>query len=160
LQVDEVSEAIRKLKQSGKIKNFGVSNFTPQQMDYLFKEVEVEANQIQCSLTHYEPLEDDTLFYHQQKNIMTMAWSPLGGVHKTDKLSGFRQTLQEQSEKYECTESQIVLAWLLKHPAKIYPVLGTTKTKRIEEALDALKIELSLQDWFVLYEASRGVEVD
>jgi len=160
MQTDEILEAVSNLKSSGKIKSFGVSNFTPQQIDYLPKKVEVGANQIQCSLTHYKPLEDDSLFYHQQNNIMTMAWSPLGGAHKIDELSEFRQTLYEQSEKYECTESQIVLAWLLKHPAKIHPVLGTSKTKRIEEALGALKIELSLQDWFVLYEASRGVEVD
>lgn len=160
MQTDEVLEAVSNLKSAGKIKSFGVSNFTPQQIDYLSKEVDIEANQIQCSLTHYEPLEDDSLFYHQQNNIMTMAWSPLGGAHKIDELSEFRQALYEQSEKYECTESQIVLAWLLKHPAKIHPVLGTSKTKRIKEALGALKIELSLQDWFVLYEASRGVEVD
>jgi predicted oxidoreductase len=105
-------------------------------------------------------LEDDSLFYHQQHNIMTMAWSPLGGAHKLDEHSELKKVLHEQSEKYECTESQMVLAWLLKHPAKIHPVLGTSKTRRIEEALGAQKIELSLQDWFVLYEASRGVEVD
>jgi predicted oxidoreductase len=158
MQTDEVLKALSKLKSSGKIKSFGVSNFTPQQIDYLSKEV--EANQIQCSLTHYEPMEDDTLFYHQKNNIMTMAWSPLGGAHKIDELSEFKQALYEQSNKYKCTESQVVLAWLLKHPAKIHPVLGTSKTKRIEEALGAQKIELSLQDWFVLYEASRGKEVD
>ena len=160
MQTDEVLEAVSNLKSSGKIKSFGVSNFTPQQIDYLSKEVEVEANQIQCSLTHYEPMQDDTLFYHQKNNIMTMAWSPLGGAHKIDELSEFKQALYEQSNKYKCTESQVVLAWLLKHPAKIHPVLGTSKTKRIEEALGALKVELSLQDWFVLYEASRGKEVD
>jgi predicted oxidoreductase len=160
MQVDEVLKAVTTLKSTGKIKGFGVSNFTPQQMDYLSKEVEIEANQIQCSLTHYHPLEDDSLFYHQQHNIMTMAWSPLGGAHKLDEHSELKKVLHEQSEKYECTESQMVLAWLLKHPAKIHPVLGTSKTRRIEEALGAQKIELSLQDWFVLYEASRGVEVD
>jgi predicted oxidoreductase len=160
MQLDEILQAITMLKKSGKIRDFGVSNFTPHQMDFLSKALNISANQIQCSLSHFEPLEDDTLFYHQQHDIMTMAWSPLGGVHKIDELSEFRQTLYEQSEKYKCSESQIVLAWLLKHPAKIHPVLGTSQTKRIEEAIEAMKIDLSLQDWFVIYEASRGKEVD
>jgi predicted oxidoreductase len=160
MQISEIVEAITQLKKEGKIKDFGVSNFTPQQINFLKNEIDVSANQIQCSLTHYQPLEDDSLFYHQQHNIITMAWSPLGGAHRLEVHSELKKALKVQSEKYECTESQLVLAWLLKHPAKIYPVLGTSKTKRIEEALGALKIELSLQDWFILYEASRGTEVD
>lgn len=160
MQVDEVLEAVTSLKNSGKIKHFGVSNFTPQQIDYLSQSIDIEANQIQCSLTHYKPLEDDTLFYHQQKDIMTMAWSPLGDVFEIDELSEFRQETCEQAEKYECSEMQIMLAWLLKHPAMIYPVVGTSKTQRIKEAVESLAIDLQLQDWFMLYEAARVQEVD
>lgn len=160
MQVDEIAEAIHKLKKSGKIHTFGVSNFTPQQIDFLSKELEVEANQIQCSISHYEPMEDDTLFYHQQHDILTMAWSPLGGFYKADKRSECRQEIDKQSEKYDCTETQLVLAWLMQHPAKIYPVLGTSQTNRLKEAMGALDIKLSVQDWFMLYEASRGREVN
>jgi predicted oxidoreductase len=159
MQVDEITEAIEILKRSGKIKAFGVSNFTPMQIEFLSKELDVDANQIQCSLTHYEALEDDTQFYHQQKGIITMAWSPLGDYYKIDQLSEFRQQLNGLAGKYSCSESQIVLAWLLKHPSNIYPVLGTTKTERMKDAIGALNLNIDLQDWFSLYEISRKKEV-
>ena len=89
-----------------------------------------------------------------------MGWSPLGGFHKLDEQHPLRVELQRLSEAYNCTESELVLAWLLKHPAHIHPVLGTTSERRINEALNSLELQLSLQDWFVLYEASRGKEVD
>mgnify|MGYP005848165355 CR=1 FL=1 len=160
MHIDEVTKAIDKLQKDGKIKYFGVSNFTPQQIDFLAQSLDVSANQIQCSLTHYHPLEDDTLFYHQQHEIMTMAWSPLGGLFKIDEYSALQQAFEEISEKHNCTIPQIALAWLHKHPANIYPVIGTTKTERVQEAMESLNIKLDLQDWFELYEAARGREVD
>ena len=160
MHIDEVTEAIHHLKKEGKIKYFGVSNFTPQQIDFLDQSLDVSANQIQCSLTHYQLFEDDSLFYHQQHNIMTMAWSPLGESLKFGENSVLKQNLNTLSEKYNCSISQLVLAWLCKHPAYIYPVIGTTKTERVREAVESLNINLDLQDWFVLYEASRGREVD
>ncbi len=160
MQLDEISNAIETLKHSGKIKAFGVSNFTPNQIDFLSENIDIEANQIQCSLTHYKALEDDTLFYHQQKNILTMAWSPLGNFYKLDELSKFRQGIIELAEKYDCSESQIVLAWLFMHPSKIHPVLGTSNIERMHDAKGALDINLQLQDWFLLYEIARNKEVD
>ena len=160
MREDDILEAITKLQKDGKIKNFGVSNFTPQQIDFLAQSLDISANQIQCSLTHYKPFEDDTLFYHQQHNILTMAWSPLGDLFKIDEYSELQQALEEISEKHNCTTTQIALAWLRKHPANIYPVIGTTKTERVQESVESLSINLDLQDWFELYEASRGREVD
>ncbi len=160
MQLDEIKEAIIQLKNQGKIKSFGVSNFTPEQISYLRQDLTVEVNQIQCSLTHYQPFEDDSLFYHKRHGILTMAWSPLGGFHKVEEQSELRQEIYEQSEKYECSASQLVLAWLMHHPLEIHPVLGTSQPSRIKEAVESLNIDLSLQDWFQLYEASRGKEVD
>jgi predicted oxidoreductase len=160
MQIDEISEAIHHLKKSGKIKAFGVSNFTPRQMDYLSSNLEIEANQIQCSLTHYAPFEDDSLFYHQQHNISTMAWSPLGGIFKMNEDSKLNKQLDLLADKYSCSTSQIALSWLMGHPAKIYPVLGTSKPERIKEAIESIEISLELQDWFLLYEISRKREVD
>ena len=156
----EVLEAITKLQKDGKIKYFGVSNFTPKQIDFLDQSLDVSANQIQCSLTHYQPFEDDTLFYHQQHKMMTMAWSPLGDLFKIDEYSALQQALEEISEKHNCTTTQIALVWLHQHPANIYPVIGTTKTERVQDAVESLNINLDLQDWFELYGASRGREVD
>jgi predicted oxidoreductase len=160
MQVDEIAEAITKLKNSGKIKSFGVSNFTPQQIDFLSQALEVEANQIQCSLTHFQPIEDDTLFYHQQNKIVSMAWSPLGDIFSEDKSFILQNAVEDLTAKYNCSQSQIALAWLLKHPAKIHPVLGTSKTERIQEAMEAVDIDLQLQDWYKLYQSTREKEVN
>jgi predicted oxidoreductase len=159
MRVDEIKEAISLLKDQGKIRAFGVSNFTPEQISYLKDDLEIQVNQIQCSLTHYEPFEDDTLFYHMRNDISTMAWSPLGNTIKIEDTSSLKQMLNQLSEKYGCSPTQLVLAWLLHHPANIYPVMGTSQFKRIKEAKESLEIELDIQDWFVLYEASRGKEV-
>jgi len=159
MEADEVKEAIATLKTQGKIRGFGVSNFTPQQIDYLKGDLEIEANQIQCSLTHVSPFEDDTLFYHQQHHIKSMAWSPLGSFYNLGEGHPLTQTILKMSEQYSCSSSQVVLAWLLQHPSKIYPVLGTTSTTRMKEAVKSPDIKLSSQDWFVLFEASRGKEV-
>jgi len=160
MQIEEIAEAIQILKRSGKVKAFGVSNFTPLQIDYLSSHLTIEANQIQCSLTHSVPLEDDSLFYHKKNDIMTMAWSPLGNFYQKDEKSKLKLEIKTLSSKYNCTESQLVLAWLLKHPAKIHPVLGTSKAERVEEAFLAQNIDMGLQDWFILYECARVKEVD
>ena len=62
-------------------------------------------------------------------------------------------------EKYNCSEEQLLLSWLVSHPSKIYPVVGTTSIQRIENAIGALRIEIELTDWFLLLEASQGNEV-
>ncbi len=159
MQNDEILEAISQLKKQGKIKAFGVSNFTAEQIEYLSQNLEVSSNQIQCSLTHTKPIENDTLLFHQKQNIKTMAWSPLGESLKLGENSVLKQNLNKLSEQYNCSVSQLVLAWLLHHPAQIYPVIGTTKIKRVQAALESLNIDLNHQDWFILYEAARGHEV-
>lgn len=160
MQVEEIKEAITQLTQQGKIIDFGLSNFTPAQIDFLKDDLEITVNQIQCSLLHITPFEDNTLMYHQKHNIKTMAWSPLGAYYKLGQQHPLRLALVKLSQTYNCTESELVLAWLLHHPSQIYPVLGTTSAKRIQEAINSLELKLERQDWFVLYEASRGREVD
>ncbi|NBC56679.1 MAG: aldo/keto reductase [Bacteroidetes bacterium] len=160
IQSDEILEAVSQLQKQGKIKAFGVSNFTPQQIDYVSQNLKVSANQIECSLTHTKPIDDETLLYHQQHNITTMAWSPLGESLKLGENSVLKQNLNKLSKQYNCSVSQLVLAWLLHHPAQIYPVIGTTDSQRVKTAFESLNIRLKHQDWFKLYEASRGHEVD
>ena len=160
MQSDDILEAVTQLQKQGKIKAFGVSNFTPQHIDYISQNLKVSANQIECSLTHTNAIDDETLLYHQQNDITTMAWSPLGESLKLGENSVLKQNLNNLSNQYDCSVSQLVLAWLLHHPAQIYPVIGTTNPERVKSALGSLDITLKHQDWFVLYEASRGHEVD
>jgi predicted oxidoreductase len=153
-----VVETLEKLVAQGKILAWGVSNFTPSQLHALAAHKTPIWNQIECSLTHTSPLMDGTLDTHQQLHVGSMAWSPLGNYFKeqTPAVERIKSTMGELSEKYNCTASQLLLAWLLKHPAGILPVVGTTVPDRLEAALAATKIELALEDWFTLTEASWG----
>ena len=155
---EEISEAILRLKQQGKIRSFGVSNFTPSQVDLISKHVAVDVNQIEFSLTQHLAMFDGSLDHMLLKEISPMAWSPLGTVfkEKTEQTSRIKLLLGELSNKYNATEDALLLAWILKHPAKIYPVVGTTTKSRLEDAVNAATIDLELEDWFLMLVASQG----
>lgn len=161
MDLQEIAKSIIYLKEQGKIKHFGVSNFTTQQMDLLSAHVKVEGHQLQCSLNHYQPFTNDILHHHLSKQILTMAWSPLGGINRLheDNLP-LDKVLGEMATRYECEKAQLAIAFLNQHPVGIRPVVGTTQPKRLKALNEALTIELSLQDWFLILEASRGHEVD
>lgn len=158
----EIAEAINQLKESGKIKNFGVSNFTPSQVDLLNEKINVSVNQIEFSLTQNAAMSNCSLDQMQLKGIQPMSWSPLGSVFKEDnsQTNRIKVVLKKLSEKYNASEDTLLLAWILKHPSKVSPVIGTTNKQRIQQANFALTINLELEDWFLLWEASRGKEVD
>ena len=157
----EISEEIDKLKEEGKIKSFGVSNFTNSQINFISKETKVLWNQIEFSLTNNHPMVDGTLDYLQENKIGVMAWSPLGSFFKEKNEKQKRITIlfNELSEKYNCTHDQLLLAWILKHPANIYPVLGSTNPNRLKLAVNAIKIDLEIDDWFLILKASDGKKV-
>lgn len=157
----EVMEAIAKLAQEGKIKDFGVSNFTPSQMDLISSEVPVTINQIEFSLTQFTGMHDGTLDYMLQQNIIPMSWSPLGYVFKEDNEQTRRihKQLGQLLDKYNATEDQLLLAWIMKHPANIHPVIGTSNKNRILNASKSATIDLELEDWFLILVASQGYRV-
>jgi len=161
MQSDEIAEAVLILTRQGKIKEFGVSNFTPSQMELIGNKVPIAVNQIEFSLTEHTAMHDGTLDTMMMKDILPMAWSPLGMVFREDTQQTRRihKQLGELLEKYNATEDQLLLAWLMKHPAKIHPVIGTTKPKRISDAVAASKINMELEDWFLILVASQGHRV-
>lgn len=161
MQPNEIMEAIAKLGQEGKIKSFGVSNFTTSQVELIATEVPVEINQIEFSLTQNSALFDGTLDQMITKKIIPMAWSPLGNVFKTDteQTRRIHKCLGNLMDKYNATEDQLLLAWILKHPSKIHPIIGTTNQNRIKEANSAILINLELEDWFSILVASQGHKV-
>jgi predicted oxidoreductase len=158
---NEIAEAARHLLVSGKIKQFGVSNFTTSQMAMLEKAVPVEGNQVEFSLTHHDPMYDGVFDDCIANKRMAMAWSPLGSFFREDDEQGARikAAMEPLKDKYDADESQLLLAWILKHPAKVHPVIGTTNKKRMELAAKAVKIDLELQDWFALLVAAQGHDV-
>lgn len=161
LQPEVIAEAISKLLDDGKIRSFGVSNFAPSQIALLETEIPVEGHQLEFSLTANEVMYDGSLDDCLTNKRMLMSWSPLGSYFRedTDQTKRVRKAMKALMEKYNATADQLLLAWLLKHPAGVYPVVGTTSKERLKTAVKAIQIELELEDWFVLLEASNGHEV-
>ncbi|MEO6347905.1 MAG: aldo/keto reductase [Aquaticitalea sp.] len=161
MQPDEIAEAISTLKKEGKIKAFGVSNFTTSQVELISSTTEISANQIEFSLTQHSAMHDGTLDQMILKKITPMAWSPLGIVFKDDseQTQRIHNQFGELMKKYNATEDQLLLAWILKHPSNIHPVIGTTTKQRIVDAAKAVEIDLELEDWFLMLVASQGHRV-
>ncbi|WP_133685607.1 aldo/keto reductase [Maribacter spongiicola] len=157
----EIAEAVDKLKNDGKIRQFGVSNFTPSQIQLIEKEIQVDANQVEYSLSSNGVMNDGTLDDSLAYDRMIMSWSPLGSYFREESKANARikKVLAVLTKKYNATEDQLLLAWILKHPSYVYPVVGTATPKRLKMAMDAVSIEMELQDWFLLLEANEGHEV-
>jgi predicted oxidoreductase len=155
---DEISKAIEILMSHGKIKSFGVSNFTNNQTKLISTKTQVSANQIQFSLSHNKPLFDSSLDYMFSNNIIPMSWSPLGSIFKEENESNNRVHLlfNELTKKYNASKDQLLLSWILKHPSKIHPVIGTVKPERISAAKNSLNIKLNEIDWFRMLETYLG----
>ena len=158
MDISIIADTLKRLIKSGKIKSFGVSNFTANQMDMFKGKVDILYNQINLSLTHLDHMFDGTLEYMQANNILPMAYSPFGSYFKEEN-SKIKEVVEKLKNKYDCTDYQLIISWLLKHPSKVYPVVGTTKSDRIKSTLESLKIEIDLIDWFELLEASIGKRV-
>jgi len=158
---EEIAEAISLLKKDGKIRDFGVSNFTPSQMDLIGLRMDIDVNQIEFSLTEHTAMHDGTLDFMMTNGIKPMAWSPLGAVFKEDNEQTRRihKQLGALLDKYNATEDQLLLAWLMRHPSGIHPVIGTTTKERMKLAVEATKIELELEDWFLILVAAQGYKV-
>jgi predicted oxidoreductase len=166
----EVAAAFAQLKEQGKVKEFGVSNFRPHQFALLQRACPfpLVVHQVEISLAKLDCFEDGTLDQCLAEKITPLAWSPLGGGRLADTLPidinspeharriGLRETLDDIARDYGVARSIVALAWLLKHPAQIVPIVGSAKAERIVEASQAYKLQLSRDEWYRLLEAARG----
>lgn len=157
---EEIAKAFDQLKEQGKVLNFGVSNFTNEQFELLssYSSQPLITNQVEISIFHHELLFDGTLDYLMRKNIQPMAWSPLGGAKNIKSLIENNE-VRKIADKYDVEEGNLILSWLLQHPARIIPVVGTMNPKRLTTIEEALHIEWDRQDWFYLLEEVRGEPV-
>jgi len=153
-----VAEAFTSLKESGKVLHFGVSNFTATQFEMLqaYLNFPLVTNQLEVSITHNVPLFDGSIDVLMKHGVSPMAWSPLGGGSLLDSA---QKEIFSKASKYNATEAQLSLAWLLKHPSSIFPVIGTTKPDRIAESAKAIDINMDLQDWFEMLKVAQGKEM-
>ncbi len=161
MQADEIAEAVSTLKSVGKIKAFGVSNFTASQTELIRSKTEISYNQIQFSATHFDAMVDGSLDYMQLHSIRPMSWNPLGTVFRedTDQTRRLKTLLVELVSKYHLGSDTILLAWILQHPAKIIPIAGTVNVARIQALQKALSLKLDKEDWFAIWTESMGKKV-
>ena len=158
---DEIAIAIDKLKTQGKIKSFGVSNFTRSQTELIQKNIDIDFNQIQFSATHYDAMINGDLDFMQLLDITPMSWNPLGSIFKEEipQTKRLKVCLKSMSDKYNVELDVLLLSWILKHPSGILPVIGTTSPDRIKNAAKATILDMSLEDWFRIWSESMGNEV-
>lgn len=158
----ETGAALDALVASGKVRAVGVSNFRPWDIDLLQSAMTTRicANQIELSLMAHDAFTNGDLAYLQQRGIAPMAWSPLaGGRLLAESDAGLRDRLAAMAQAQGVEWSAVAVAWLLRHPAGILPVMGTNSLERIPLIGDAARVVLDRQDWFELYQLARGHEV-
>jgi predicted oxidoreductase len=165
----EVAGAFEQLKKQGKVREFGVSNFSPSQLTALQSACPMPliVNQVEIHLLRLAPFNDGTLDQCLAEKITPLSWSPVaGGVladggkvdPKHPKAEGLRkllETLDAVAAKYGVGRTVITLAWLLKHPAGIIPIVGSTNPAHIAAAVKADAINLDREDWYRIYVAAR-----
>lgn len=165
----EVAEAFQQLQTQGKVRYFGVSNFTPAQVRALQSAcpMPLVVHQIEVNLGNIKALTDGTLDQCVELRITPEAWCPLAGIGHPSHESGFDDAargrvgdeLKLQAEAYATSPEAIALAWLLKHPAGMIPLIGSTLPEHIQACVQATRLPYSRESWYRLLEARRGHRV-
>ena len=161
LAADEVADTFQRLQQAGKVRHFGVSNFTPSQYALLASRVPLVTNQVEASLLHLDPLFDGTFDQCQQLRVRPMLWSPLAGGRVLDAAANpaLHAALQQVAAELGSSPAVVALAWLLQHPCKPLPIIGSRRLASLDDAAAACRLPLGRQHWFALLQAARGHEV-
>lgn len=178
MDLAEVNSAFQQLQQAGKVKNFGVSNFNAAQIQLLQAGLStpIVVDQLQFSLAHTQLIDfglhvnmttadaldrtGGTLEYCQQHQLTLQAWSPFqadfseGTFINNAHFPHLNQVLAQLAQKYQTNTNAIAAAWLLRHPAKIQVLLGTTKPQHIISSSECTNFSLSRQEWYDLYLAA------
>lgn len=162
MDAEETGAALDEIVASGKAKSVGVSNFKLHDWTLLQSAMSspLVTNQIELSLLAHEVFTNGDLAYLQERKVAPMAWSPLGGgslFSQDNKV--LLDALKEIGESSGVDETAVAVAWLLAHPAKIMPVMGTNSLARISKISDALKVTMDRETWFELYSIALGSEV-
>jgi len=159
---ETIADTFQILKDTGKVKHFGVSNFSVSQFELIDQYFPLITNQIEVSVNEISAFENGTLDQLMMKSLRPTAWSVLGNyfTEKSEQNSRLKSIIQNLCQKYNAEENQILLAFILKHPSRIIPVIGTSRTETIRELKQSLYIDMDLTDWFGILEAVKGREVD
>lgn len=182
MEPEEVAEAMSALKSAGKVRAFGVSNMSAGQIRLLqaYSKEPFIVNQLEMSLAKIgwvdqgvhvnqnaakeDIFPEGTLEYCRLENIQIQAWGPLAqgvfsGRDLSDQPASIRETaelVQAMANEKGTTREAIILAWLMRHPAGIQPVIGTANPERIRACGEAANLTLTREEWYTLYVSSRG----
>ncbi|MFN4213983.1 aldo/keto reductase family oxidoreductase [Exiguobacterium sp.] len=162
---DAVAEAFTALHESGKVRTFGVSNHLPSQQRLLQSRLSFQlvTNQLELSPMQLKHFEDGSVDLCHEERMPLMAWSPLAGgrLFSEEDYAPLRDTLQTIASRHDVSGiDTVVYAWLLAHPARILPIIGSGKIERVQSGVEALNIELTREEWFEILKAARGRDVD
>ena len=162
MDADETGAALDDIVASGKARSVGVSNFKLHDWNLLQSAMKTPlvTNQIELSLLAHEGFTNGDVAYLQERKVAPMAWSPLGGgaLFSQDNKA-LLDALKAIGETYGVDETAVAVAWLLAHPARVMPVMGTNSLDRIGKISDALKVKMDRETWFELYTIALGNEV-
>ena len=178
MEPEEVAEAFETLEKQGKVRYFGVSNENAMQMELLnhYCGGRIVADQLQFSIAHCDIIDSGlnvnvhndagtnrdggVLEYCRLKNITIQAWSPFqygmfeGVFLGSEKFPELNKLIGELAEKYQVTDNAIAVAWILRHPARIQTIVGSTNKKRVEDICKASDVRLTREEWYALYMAA------
>lgn len=166
----DVAETLKTLRDQGKVREFGVSNFSPSQFTLLQKACPFPliVNQVQISLLCQAPFNDGTIDQCMTERVTPMAWSPLNGGRLVDEWPvditmaghalriGVRETLERIGRRLGYSKLQMALAWLMRHPSGIQPIVGSANPDNIAAAVKATELSLSREDWYELLQTAMG----
>lgn len=162
----DTARAFEQLEKEGKVRHFGVSNFTPGQYEMLeaFFPGKLLTNQVEISAYCLDHFQNGNMDFFLKKKLHPMAWSPVGGGHlftpEDDKGRRLHRKLSELADRKELEGIDTLLyAWLLHHPAKIIPIVGSGKPERLRRAVESLSVKLNREEWFEIWVASQGQPV-
>ena len=164
MNAEEIASCFSELEASGKVRYFGVSNFTPSQFKLINDMFPLVTNQVEASPLHLNPFHDGCFDQCQMHNIQPMIWSPFGGGQlfsesDEESIQRIQSSAKQLARKYNCSIDQFILAWISMHPSNPAIVLGTSKTERIKKAISAQLIKLTREDWYEFYTDCRGEEI-
>ncbi len=163
MDFDEIAGAFERLRQAGKVRHFGVSNFSRHQFECLNRRIPLATNQVEFSPLCVAPLFDQTFDGLQDLGVAPMIWSPLAGgrLFSRDDADGsrVRAAIQQVAGELRRPFGSVVLAWIMQLPSRPLPLTGSGRIQAVAEAVEATQFSLSRSQWFAILRAARGHEV-
>ena len=163
MDADALAGTFAALTEAGKVAHWGVSNHAPAQFALLHDRHPLVTNQVELSPLNMQALADGTLEQAQHLRLRPMIWSPLGGgrlfTGEDDQARRVREAMQPIADRHGVSLATLAYAWVLRHPSRPHPITGTSRIEGLREAVAALDVPLSAEDWYAIWTASSGHRV-